>query len=93
MWTVDIREQNLKPGGMTEKLVAASAAPLSVPGLALSSLAALDGFVAVSRTVCRCNHHLLCVSPTPALLLCLRKGVVNYSSAKYPLSADTIIGI
>lgn len=34
------------------------------------------------------------LSPTPAFLLfCLRKGVVNYSSVKYPLSADTIIGI
>lgn len=34
------------------------------------------------------------LSPTPAFLLCcLRKGIVNYSSAKYPLSADTIIRI
>jgi hypothetical protein len=89
MWTVDNREQNLSRGGIAEKLVAASATHLSIPGLALSSLAALAGFVAVSRTVCRCNHHLHCVSPTPALLLRLRKGVVNYSSAQSTLSLLT----
>lgn len=71
----------------------ASAVPLSTSGLSVSLPAALDASVAVSRTVCRCNHHLLCISPTPALLPRLRKGAVNYSSAKCPLSADTIIGI
>lgn len=71
----------------------ASAVPLSISGLSVSSPAALDASVAVSRTVCRCNHHLLRISPTPALLPRLRKGAVNYSSAKCPLSADTIIGI
>lgn len=74
-------------------LMEASAVPLSISGLSISSLAALDASVAVSRTVCRCNHHLLHNSPTPALLSRLRKGAVNYSSAKCPLSADTVIGI
>lgn len=74
-------------------LMEASAVPLSISGLSVSLPAALDASVAVSRTVCRCNHHLLCISPTPALLPRLRKGAVNYSSAKCPLSADTIIGI
>lgn len=57
-----------------------------------SSLEVLAAFVAVSRTVCRYNHHLLCVSPTTAFLLFyLRKGLLII--AQQTISADAIAEI